>query len=112
MFRGLWELRNIKCKELNQMGDTTQTLGNPEFTWKQLEELSAAVSGCICRGLSAEEERVKEHLAGTGEGRTSGLLKYSWGFLHFNLLLFKRWLFPSQTAPEGKEIPCSLAELD
>lgn len=25
-----------KCKELHQMGDTTQTLGKPEYTWKQL----------------------------------------------------------------------------
>lgn len=40
-----------------------------------------------------------------GEGRTSDLLKYSWGFLHFNLLLFKRWLFPMQTAPGGKRFP-------
>lgn len=25
-----------KCKQLCQMGDTTQTLGKPKFTWKQL----------------------------------------------------------------------------
>lgn len=69
--------------------------------YHHLEAIRIAVSGCFCRGLSAEEEGVKEHLVGTGEGRTSDLLKYSWGFLHFNLLLFKRWLFPRQTAPGG-----------
>lgn len=24
------------CKEFYEMGDTTQTLGKPKFTWKQL----------------------------------------------------------------------------
>lgn len=37
-------------------------------------------------------------------GGTSDLLKYSWGFLHFNLP-FKRWLFPRLTAPRGKRFP-------
>jgi hypothetical protein len=54
-------------------------------------------------------ERVKEYLGEMGEGMTSDLLKYSWGFLHFNLLFFKRWLcFPVWQLP-GKN--CSfLAE--
>lgn len=49
---------------------------------------------CAEAGLQWRE-RVKEHLVEMGEGRTSNLLKYSWDFLHFNLLLLKRWLcFP------------------
>lgn len=64
--------------------------------------LSPVGTPCVQRLGLRRGERVKDTSLKWGRVPTSDLLKYSWGFLHFNLLLLKRWLCFPVWQPLGK----------
>lgn len=89
----------FKCSECNLI----------TITVKRYEWLSSVQRLCLQRAGLCRGERVKNTQLKWGRVQTSDLLKYSWGFLHFKLLLLKRWLCFPVWQPLRKEellLPC------